>query len=460
MKKINSIVTFPLLLISLISCTDDVSNLDSAIKDTNNENSKLSETEAAIQNCIVRKHGLSRSETMTMLPYILEGDTVMYIVNYSTGWEIYANDIHMPMIVMQSEVGNFYPTEITFEESPLLEVLNRAANTIREVKRNELDVKDAPDSTWTPYLPKATYATSGERHLVAQGWEDNEYIYTPKSGRLITKWCQDKGFKQFTRQLYNSSGELQNALVGCGPVAVGQYLYWYHKHFGTPKSFPARAELYGNQYKFYGESTDWDAIFTDNSDYVITEYEKMKPTALFLGNIADNMKVSFGLESTGSDKHNILNEIIRQTSVDHTYDYCTSDKVIKWLSQGYPLVAFGDIIKNNEPDGHAYIIDYCRVETYSSLCYWAYVDKPVGDDEDEDPLAEYDNPTLEQVKEVYGDDVQVTKSTTSRLWVMINWGWRNTTLDTAELYYNYLVNSYSQVENIKVANPTIVYPEF
>lgn len=60
-----------------------------------------------IKNEIGYADNLTRSSSNTsIVPYVYDEDTVMYIVNYSEGWDIFSSNKYVPMILASSEKGN------------------------------------------------------------------------------------------------------------------------------------------------------------------------------------------------------------------------------------------------------------------------------------------------------------------------------------------------------------------
>ena len=47
------------------------------------------------------------SNNYSLTPYIYKGDTIMYIANYTSGWELYSADQRTPLIMASSETGSF-----------------------------------------------------------------------------------------------------------------------------------------------------------------------------------------------------------------------------------------------------------------------------------------------------------------------------------------------------------------
>lgn len=94
-------------LLCLVGCKDnaEISDLDS-FGQSRNSVSKISNLD-----CIQRHIGLNTQtrsvDQVNIEPYIYEGDTVMYVVNYKDGWELLSNDTSVPMVVAHADEGEF-----------------------------------------------------------------------------------------------------------------------------------------------------------------------------------------------------------------------------------------------------------------------------------------------------------------------------------------------------------------
>ncbi len=85
-----------------VSCS---SELEQTINDSLPNQIKKPETGVMknIKNYInhMGSNGISSRNTndCTISPYIYKGDTIMYVANYSDGWELFSTDHRVPMII-------------------------------------------------------------------------------------------------------------------------------------------------------------------------------------------------------------------------------------------------------------------------------------------------------------------------------------------------------------------------
>lgn len=453
MKIFKPIIAFLLSSITLCSCSTDeiiseVSNTDDSTIPSN-----LSETEAAILKSVKRNLPQNRSNIPEMTPYTVDGDVVFYVINYNNGWEIYSNDVHLPMLIMKSETGHFYLGDIDNEEIPFSIILKQIAYTIHDVMDGSVEVQDEPDATWMPYLDSASTTADKEWQRFNKDWYEDPVIneYEPLDGRLNTCWNQDSFFNVFTKHIYNmESGRYEMALVGCTAVAVGQYLYWYHNHFNLPESFPEGAYRHEKSgvyyYSFYGESYDWDMIYTDSDPHNLFELQ----TSLFLGDIAYQMNTSFNLEESPAKRDSaaiVINSKLNNSNI-HAIKSGSLANVIECLRNGYPMVAFCDTKDSkNKLGAHAFVVDYCKTLSYKDHKFWVYKEVSDGNETEEDPFSEYDTVTFEQLTEYFGEgNVRMETYTYDYYWLKMKWGWYRKDNDCL-INYSYLKNMYVGVNS-------------
>lgn len=128
--------------ISLTACTDnsvlEIEELQPLPEKEQTANEK------AINTYIAKRHPATRSSETTVEPYIVDGDTLMYVADYGDGWEVFSNDTRFPMVIMRSETGKFNINEIASVE-PLYEIFE---NTIDDLKSLKNSSENSIDSSW------------------------------------------------------------------------------------------------------------------------------------------------------------------------------------------------------------------------------------------------------------------------------------------------------------------------
>ena len=424
---------FGMLVAMLTGCSsdDDVLSVNEPLTEEGVCEVVTSQNVKAIAKYIGRHHHtVSRSAENLLSPYVVDGDTVMYIANYGEGWEVFSNDPRVPMVLMKSDIGNFYPTALD-NESPFDALFQNTAQYLSSVKNEDFAPTDTINSEWMAYGIKPLENDWGEKdpddNNDGYHWKlvwnaphkDYHEVYMPTGGRLVTKWRQGFYFNSFT-----PFKGADHASLGCTAVAIGQYLYFTHYKDNRPEKTVTNA-VYNknNSYTFSGSSsTIWNSFVEYNTYDSIA----MEPTAIFLGWVAQSIGTKFGESSSSAGLKNVTLPFFNdQTQLGASVKEYKSYLVTDVLEKGYPVFIRADA--GTEYSGHAWLIDYCESEGYIEQSYYVYI-KSSGEstDEDEDMDADFfEDNTIEKIKEVYGDNVEIDVRTYSRnkSFLKCNWGW-------------------------------------
>lgn len=389
---------------------------------------------ATIENYISKTKGINtRSGNHRLIPYIVNGDTVMYVANYENGgFEIFSNDKRLPMVLVKSKTGYFIPNNPA-DKSPFEAYISDTADCLQKIG---IDSTAEPTGLWNVYavsrLRNENENENGaEYRNVGIATEIDEKEWTPKGGRLSTKWNQDSYFNQCIPYFTDGSG--YHAYVGCGAVAVGQYIFHSNKFFNLPQTTVTDATYNQNtnSFTFSGSSSNVWSQMNDGSDPLMyKDQQRMLPTSIFLGYVAKELNSQFGQnygDGTGTYTYSYVNFIRRICGKELNVINFNFVKTRDILASGYPVIATssGSKIHNGNTNyvGHAYIIDYAStyVETYYDV--YAYVktsDNYVVDDK-EDVDSESNN--LEYYRNKYGEIFFEQSATVSNSWISMNWGW-------------------------------------
>ncbi|MDE5969407.1 MAG: C10 family peptidase [Muribaculaceae bacterium] len=448
--KVKYILGF-LLSLLLAGCSQDEIILSDETVDFGSKSSVCTTNEKAIQKYLARgKKTLSRSANDILVPYIVEGDTVMYIANYGDGWEVFSNDIRMPMVLMSSTSGSFYPIS---PQTPMDEVFYMTAKRLRLLKNVGITPKDTINKEWIvngiepcnegwgndgPKEPENEYEW---KWLVSCPLEQRTIIETPKNGRLKTKWGQSTYFNQFTP--YFKNNDSIHSYVGCMPVAVGQFLYFMHQEFGVPATTVTNAVYNSskNTYSFTGSSS---TVWNEFSMYNYYDNEIMKPTAIFLGYIGTQIGTIYGKtyrdggksDGSGTPFDGAIKFINSQTGLTpQVISVKSSLDCSNMLRKGYPVIMMAN--GNSKIDGskasHAFLVDYYEAQLEDWRTVYVYQKVKEGEDTEESPDIP-DDASLEYLESIYGrGNVRIEIETFGNSFYKCNWGWSSNSLDETKL---------------------------
>ncbi len=224
---VNALVALGAILI--ISCQKEETQRNVSIRSQYEASNSFSIRFTDIYDYIrhQRKLGQTKGEMVSIEPFIVEQDTVMYLINYQDGWELLSADKRAPKTFAMSEGGNFSFSEID-NVPPLRALFDRFAQNIAILKRN-------------PALEVATDFTdkwdSSNMRSFNDDWElESETVIAVfdslQNHLTTTKWGQGSPWN--CRSPYTDSALSSHCLTGCVPVAIAQILYYIHQKTGYP----------------------------------------------------------------------------------------------------------------------------------------------------------------------------------------------------------------------------------
>lgn len=394
-----------LCLMSLIGCSDDyVDNLPMPNESTAQVR-ELNDVQKDIMiNILASKYGgynknqkISRAiDDVSFKPYVEDGDTLMYIVQYPEGWELYSAKRSSNMLLFTSESGQLSLSDPNLP--PALRILIN--NSAAEIKENAIAYSDSIHPSWgaaalstqdieagktsidSSKFTKIGKISRGEDDDLDDGYEDNEIqeggwvligeeivsSSTYTSDKLIkTKWGQSYPWNIYTPLLSNSNGNLTHSLAGCVAVSLSQYMYYTHFKDGIPESTISSANLDSNNtYIFSGESnTIWDDMATHWYN------EGTNNSALLIGYIGKCLNTIYGLNSSGATIVNLLDQLNDHYSisdVNFTEKTINLSDISQSIRSSYPLIA--SALTKGAKTGHVFIIDkYSYSSTQTKYIY-------------------------------------------------------------------------------------------
>ncbi|MBD5200130.1 MAG: hypothetical protein HDS83_07095 [Bacteroidales bacterium] len=387
----------------------------------------MSSNEKAINRYIEQRHPVKSRSNTRLIPIIQHGDTVAFLANYDEGWELFSNNTSLPMVLMKSEKGSFYPNIGIFSEesSSFMGFYNGIIDGLASYSEEE-DV----NPVWALYNEDGDRDPYQEPQWVGLAASVERESYTPKGGRLKTQWNQMGYYNMYTpfcKDMVNHS------YLGCGAVACGQMIYHSNKYFGVPEATVSKAtyDEKDNLYVFSDASTTaWSLMDSGEDESFCNDPVKMIPTAVFLGNVALKIYTNFGAEYGQSSESYpsayipILRQILNVRLTEVSYNWFD---IAQTLKSGYPVFVDGTNII--ERYGHAYLIDWA--ELYRETIYDVYDirrsdNNPNLDDKEdhgnEDESTAVVARSLDYYREAFGDINYTYNSMLTERWLMMNWG--------------------------------------
>lgn len=328
-----------------------------------------------------------------LTPYVYKGDTVMYIVNYGQGWDIFSNDYRAPMVLFSSDTGSFDMDDENMAPA-LKEYILSTADELSQLQQSEA-VPDTVCGLWQTVMlrneevdPQQVQVSASRSGGVIPG-ENGEWVLaeryvsnsststTPKL--TSTAWGQGIPWNVFIPYAQDNSSVKGPA--GCESVAVAQYLYYLHYATGAPANVVTTAtyNAASNTYTYSGwSSLAWNQMATDYMGSIAaTNY-----VATLIGYVGKCMNTKYTAEAGTAYFADAISLINQQAGTNYYSANIDYAYVNDELDAGRPVYArAATYVQGNErPVGHAFIIDrkqYTMTTTVSRYG-WVGEDKTMG----------------------------------------------------------------------------------
>lgn len=247
MKQISKIFTV-LFFLSAVSCSKEICELSDIGNASHKSNYAISIEDISSYLSDVSHSCKTRGESYRVQPVTIKKDTVLYIVNYEQGWEVFSADKRAPRVFAKADTGSI--TIQDFVAIPPLKCLYDAfvenvcflkANPHLKPHIDFIDCWDAIKANDQEQSNKLPRTRSGESEVV-------------QNHLLQTKWGQDYPWN--IRAPYTDINLYTHCQTGSGPVALAQVLYYYYTYY-----FPYYLNMtYGIQYVPYLDSYNYAYI--------------------------------------------------------------------------------------------------------------------------------------------------------------------------------------------------------
>ena len=424
----------------MFSCNNEVDLINNETKIPDTEILEMSNevTLDEIQNYMEngspiasRNGGNGKIEVITY-----ENDTVMYLLNYSNGWEMMPGDKRFPLQVAYNDEGtldyaNMHDAQRAWFDNMAKEISfmkkhgKNYENEYNKVwkafsKRNK---KKGPKSRgengeWIYHNTRETSSVTEKPHLITTLWHQGRHNISTSSALEYNKYCPINSNRTFHKP------------VGCTAVAGGQVLnYLYQKGWSltnVPNIATPNADM--SEYSFTSPSTSvWNEIRNNNVDAI----------AKLLGHVGILSGMRYGDESSGATVTTELIKAFNHYGVGYdTEDFWDTTIIWNNLKSNLPvIVSMAGKKPNNQSVAHSLIIDGFRnvITTYTDV--YIYVENPnnyPGDIYDHDSSG---NPVPAE------GPTQEETYTTNTIYYYLNWGY-STADNTCYLASSHISRSY------------------
>ncbi len=380
------------------------------------------------------------AKSVSITPYIEDCDTLLYVVQYSDGWEVYSGSHATNMIILSSEKGQFDLSDTSFP--PALKTI--LADNVQVIKTsinnqdssvhpswgaaamNEKDFENGKTTLNTKGTSRAiTYPEipSGTWVLIESQLVSSEVEQSPKL--IQTNWTQGYPWNTYSKLVETNNGMVRG-YAGCIPIAVAQYLYYTHYLNDIPSTTITNAIDInnGNDYSFNGNSSSlWDKMAKTYS----YPYSGLDETAMFIGYIGRELNAKYEEKGT-SVYYSVMEKFLKEIyGVSFTLSPVNYSSIKFSILNKYPLLARADSNKKSsgepkdEIGSHAFLID-CYKETVSTtkLTYGL-----IRDPWPSDQIDPYESNEIDEdgniITWAYTNEIITTS--TSNIAISMNWGY-------------------------------------
>lgn len=335
----------------------------------------------------------TRTAEFSITPYVLEGDTTMFIVQYPDGWEIYSANHATDMVLFSSEHGNYEQDMRNAPASLKLMIENNARIIsgipdtttainpswgIARVTKNDLDLCKTIVRT-----KNGIKVLSNTEEYPPGKWElfETEDMGTTEytSDKLTkTSWNQDFPYNLYSKKVLKD-GKLVSAVAGCVPVALAQYMYYTHQTIGIPYTSVTTAipTEDGLDFSFSGSSsTIWNEMQLSYS------YWGGEEVALLIGKIGHDLNANYGYAGTGVVTSRIAPYLYNIYTVSYPLQDFDYSYIKRSIDKKFPVIthAFSNQDNNGnsiEKGGHTFLTDQYRETTQTTRAYYRLIRDPL-----------------------------------------------------------------------------------
>ena len=318
------------------------------------------ELEDAKQFAMVLRPG----KEFSIEPYVVEEDTLLYLINYEEGWIIIAGDKRINPTVAESDTGNI---SLKSNNVNLRTWIDSYADEIRVLMYCCENGDNEFTKLWSNIIRNKSKTDPQTRGSVEYKWAVVSYTYlesesnNPLISHLVsTKWGQGLFWNV---KLPIDTNNNEKCPIGCVAVALSQIVYYMHYYLGKPSGLYHNISI--DSTSISGPTTN---IGFSRSNYVSnsTHWDDMSLERFGVGNeayVGDLMldmgnRLGMSYSGSGSSSH------ISATALSYfnlaysqsTYNYQT---VRNDLFNSKPVNITASYRENgsNERIGHSWIID-------------------------------------------------------------------------------------------------------
>lgn len=364
------------------------------------------------------------NQVISVSTFCKDGHDVFYIINLEEGWKLISADKRGPIILAQSDSGQFDSQSLNEGEKVWFNII---ADQIIERKNNSVGTAKMVSKLSTENESRCLdfwKAITGDSAFLVQKFNNKsslqdvgdltpsrvytvEVSYESVDHLIPVYWNQGAPFNLYC-PLKNSTS-LSRCPAGCGPIAIAQVIYYLHYNIVYHPSYsPSTGSCVGYVGNYSQSFSDFAGFTWGNMSY---SDDPNGYAALLIGYIGKETNTIYGPNGSSTlpaDMKSIFGSHFGINCKDGQYN---EDVVYSNIRLGLPVICVG----YSATSGHAFILDGYE----SSITETHY---------------EYTLPSGNIVESVTLSDPYITS-------FRINWGWgmsgRNTTYSPSGSWNGY-----------------------
>lgn len=348
------------------------------------------------------------AESIDIIPIIHNSDTVMYIVNYETGWEVLSADRRAPVVLMTCDAGYLTESEL-YLNAPQMEYVDNVKDAIWNLRQSDEPDDLVPEDNWNIIMPLENGDTWTDWYITGSTTITN--TLTDIDHLRSTHWGQSGKWNH--KAPYTNSQCISHCPTGCVMVGGSQVLYYLHNKIGTPANTYGNSnctafipdgeskvilnnsnttfDSAGNSYWGLMPMSQSESVSQSRFDYVST----------LMSRIGYLIGAEYGVDGTGAVTYNLLSVFRSEFSIKG--EWCNTLDLNILNSQLLKKIPCIFSIGKTNGGGHCVVADgYRRIGTFRRIFY-----------------QKHNNLGQRQYKEE-----RVLES--EQNYIAINWGWNGT----------------------------------
>lgn len=242
------IIAFAISHFVFTSCNNEDSSFSGPFETLDSPHNYETHHDAKQDNSLKKKYSVSPEDAEKMAaclrpnknyklePYVVENDTLLYIVNFDEGWIILAGDKRVNPLVAESDKE--YLSLQTPNEN-LLTWIDSYADEIRVYKFKSEETENDFSKLWSKVSPDRKDRKDQTRSSQEYKWAVVSYTYCDYETYIeeiphlvSTKWGQESPWN--TKLPNDISAGNRKCPTGCTAVGIAQIIYYMHYFLGKP----------------------------------------------------------------------------------------------------------------------------------------------------------------------------------------------------------------------------------